>query len=196
MAIREHIQARSEESANESVGGIYDTRVHIIIYLLIPHRVKDFDIAFITELQNDTILEYGQTRDTVMKLTPLPSKGTPEDTVWVEKPPRCATVIPVIAKADAMTNDEKHETQRALADGLAKADTFKWVNLRHQFPPGNADRYALRQHFNTGGMALTEPQGATENPVALYSNDVLEKLANAYDSSTINAMVFNSALPG
>jgi hypothetical protein len=37
-------------------GSTEDTRVHVIVYVLMPHRVKPFDVDFISELQNDSIL--------------------------------------------------------------------------------------------------------------------------------------------
>jgi len=129
-AIYKHIQQRSIESANEDVGSASDTRVHIIIYLLIPHRVKPFDIDFITALQRDSILEYGNTIETASTLTPVPRS---DDHPWWLLEPRGATVIPVIGKADSMTIIEKWQCQYELGKMLHARENFKWVNLRKQF---------------------------------------------------------------
>ena len=82
------------------------------------------------------VFRYGSGKENAAKLQPLPHDQDEKDAFWLS-PPRYTTVIPVIAKADSMTIDEKWECQRALAVALRKKKTIKWVNLRQQFPPGN-----------------------------------------------------------
>ena len=91
------------------------------------------------------------------KALPLPHDQAEKDKFWLS-PPRYTTVIPVIAKADSMTIDEKWECQRALAVALRQKKTIKWVNLRQQFPPGNpAAMVRCALPLARGGAAVHMP---------------------------------------
>ena len=120
-------------------------------------------------LQNDVLLScslggaycsscrYGSGKDAAAKLLPLPHDQAEKDKFWLS-PPRYTTVIPVIAKADSMTIDEKWECQRALAVALRQKKTIKWVNLRQQFPPGNpAAMVRCALPLARGGAAVHMP---------------------------------------